>query len=133
MDVSTITETQQKDKVLSLVYELISKNSAPPNGGKWDQFPLRRYKQIWSQLVLYQSILCHKTLSPSLKKAKHLIVVPQALQNSFSHYVMMIQGIKELTPHCLIYQTLPTGWASAGVYTVRYCKFYVKCQKAKSL
>ena len=83
MDVNTIKEAQLKDKVLSRVYEQISKNTTPPSGQMWNQSPLCRYKQTWSQLVLHQSILCRKILSPSLNEAKYLIIVPQALHKQF--------------------------------------------------
>ena len=62
---------------LFLIYELVKRKGVPPQTGKWTQFPLKWYKQIWSQLTLQQSVLCKKVTSPTMNDSKHLIVVPQ--------------------------------------------------------
>ena len=108
-------------------------NSAPPNGGKWDQFPLQRlhYKQIWSQLVPYQLILCRKVLSLSLKEVKYLIVVLQALQIQFLILCYDDSGHQGID-HTLSHLSDITYWVGISRSIVCYCKFCVKCHKAKA-
>ena len=41
----------------------------------WQKYPLRCYKQLWTQLQLSQDVLCRLTKSPTMLKEQMLIVV----------------------------------------------------------
>lgn len=55
-----ICAAQKTDPILSLIYELVERGKNPPHTAKWVQFPLKRYRQIWPQLTLQQSVLCRE-------------------------------------------------------------------------
>ena len=125
-----ITAAQKKDATLSSVYELVDHKSTPPKAGKWRQFPLKRYRQIWPQLVIHQSILCRKQSSPTMND-KYLIVVPQSLQKTFlrlAHDESGHQGIDRTLSRLLDI----AYWVGISKSVVRHCTFCVKCQLSKA-
>ena len=80
ISMSTLAKAQLNDPVLSEVHHQLSTNCLPPATGSWTKFPLKRYRQLWSQLLLQDSVICRKIKSPSKSDAKLLIVVPHSLQ-----------------------------------------------------
>ena len=60
-------------------------NQPPQNTGHWRKFPLHRYLQLWSQLVLQNSVLNCKVKHPSTAKEKLLTVAPNSLCKEFLH------------------------------------------------
>ena len=59
---------QFDDPVISQINKALGDGcSSPPCNAKWRQYPLSRYRQLWSQLCLHDGIACRKyTPSPSL-------------------------------------------------------------------
>ena len=74
-----IGEAQQQDPTLSVVRELLQANHTAPTFSDWKGFPLCRYKQLWSQLTLTDSILYHTVKSPTMVEKKWLFVVAKLL------------------------------------------------------
>ena len=66
LEATQIIQAQKADPVLSAVITLLEKETSPPCTGQWLKFPLKRYKQLWSQLILHKSILCRKMKSPTM-------------------------------------------------------------------
>ena len=96
MEKADITRAQRLDPVLTVVLEQLRKGTPPPNPHNWMKFPLRHYKQMWSQLVLHDSILCRKVKSPIMAEDRLLIVVPHSQQKLFLTFTTIL-GIKALT------------------------------------
>ena len=78
-----LSEAQKIDPVLKSVIDHLLLTDIPLTSGKWRTFPHRRFKQLWSQLCMYYSLLCHKVKTPTLAETKHLIIVPQSFQKQF--------------------------------------------------
>ena len=74
MTITEISKAQKSDPSLSLVIKALEEGETPTTA-EWKQFPLRRYKQIWRQLLLHETVLCCKV--------KSLIVVPASLRKLF--------------------------------------------------
>ena len=126
-----ICTAQKNDPTLLLIYELVKRNEVPPQTGKWTQFPLKRYKQIWSQLTLQQSVLCRRVTSPTMNESKHLIVVPRSLQGLF------LKLVHEDCGHQGVERTLSrlsdiAYWVGMAKNVVHHCKVCVKCQFSKA-
>ena len=83
LEAAQLAQAQRADPVLSAVIELLQQETSPPSSGEWLKFPLKRYRQLWSQLTLHQSILCRKIKSPTMTDNQLLIVVPHSLQKLF--------------------------------------------------
>ena len=84
LSTSQISQAQCEDPVLStVIHRLDTSNDNSTLSDQWNKFPLRRYKQIWAQLTLHETVLCHKVKSPTMQEEKFLIVVPRSLQRQF--------------------------------------------------
>ena len=54
-----LANLQRQDPVLRRVIDkLVTSNVCPPPSGPWRSGALRRYRQIWSQLVIQDGVLC---------------------------------------------------------------------------
>ena len=78
-----LSEAQKTDPVLKAVMDHLLLTDMPPTSGKWRTFPHRRFKQLWQQLCVYDSLLRRKVKTPTLTETKHLIIVPQSFQKQF--------------------------------------------------
>ena len=78
-----LSEAQKTDPVLKAEMDHFLLTDMPPTSGKWRTFPHRRFKQLWQQLCVYDSLLCRKVKAPTLTETKHLIIVPQSFQKQF--------------------------------------------------
>ena len=78
-----LATAQQNDPVLSVAYRYLQTNQTPPTTGEWNKFPLRRYRKLWSRLVLRESVICRKMNSPSMSEERLFIVVPKSQRKTF--------------------------------------------------
>ena len=53
-----IQQAQQRDPTLQLVYEAVQKLKYRPTSPQWHKSPLARYRKLWPQLLLCDSVLC---------------------------------------------------------------------------
>ena len=49
---------QKQDTVLKEVRKALLKSTTPPRNTLWNTYPLRRFKQLWSQITLVDNIIC---------------------------------------------------------------------------
>ena len=82
MTIAEITKAQRSDPSLSLVIKALEDGDTSTTT-EWKQFSLRRYQQIWRQLMLHETILCRQVKSPTMMEEKLLIVVPASLRKLF--------------------------------------------------
>ena len=80
--ITEISKAQRSDPSLSLVIKALEEGETPTTA-EWKQFPLRRYKQIWRQLLLHETVLCCKVKSSTMTEEKFLIAVPASLRKLF--------------------------------------------------
>ena len=107
-------------------YTLKTRNFPPPCTGQWLKFPLRRYRQLWSQLTLHKSILCCKVKSPTIMDSKLLIVVPYSLQKLFLKLAHDNSGPRGV--NCTMSKLSDMAyWIGMGRKVADHCKFCVKC------
>ena len=131
ISMSALSTAQLSDPVLSEVHHQLSTNCPPPATGNWTKFPLKRYRQLWSQLLLQDSVICRKIKSPSMSNAKFLIVVPPSLRKVFltiAHEDSGHQGIKRT----LLRLSELAYWVGMGKEVVRHCTRCYKCQVSKA-
>jgi len=80
---SALSAAQLSDPMLSVVHNLLKSNQFPPTTGAWSRFPLKRYRKLWSQLLLQDLVVFRKVQSPSMSDTKLLIVVPPSHRKAF--------------------------------------------------
>ena len=110
ISMSTLAKAQLNDPVLSEVHHQLSTNCPPPATGSWTKIPLKRYRQLWSQLLLQDSVICRKIKSPSMSDTKLLIVVPHSLQKAFLTIAHEDSGTRVSIAPYQDFQSWHTGW-----------------------
>jgi len=131
VSMSALSAAQLSDPVLSVVHNHLRSNKSPPATGTWSKFPLKRYRKLWSQLLLQDSVVCRKVKSPSMSDTKLLIVVPP------SHRKVFLTTAHEESGHQGIDRTLSrlsevAYWVGMGKDVVRHCTHCFKCQVSKA-
>ena len=131
MEGADLAEAQQNDPALSQVQQQLLNGSIPPATGEWRRHPLKRYRQIWSQLELHNGIICRKVQSPTMQEARLLVVVPKSLQRSF------LKIAHEESGHQGIDRTLDrlsevAYWVGQGRDVVHHCRYCTRCQFTKA-
>ena len=133
LSTSQISQAQREDPVLStVILRLETGNNKPTTSHQWNKFPLRRYKQIWAQLILHETVLCRKVKSPTMQEEKLLIVVPRSLQHQFlaiAHDKAGHQG----TDRTFAQLSEIAYWVGISKDVTHYCSYCTKCQLTKSL
>ena len=125
-------KAQRDDPAISIVYTTLLSKNTPTHSGKWRQHPLRRYRQLWSQLQLIDGIVCRQ-YAPS--PASDVISVPvfpeslqrEALQRNHNAPSACHQGV-EKTLQRLKQEAF---WANMAKDINQYCSKCDVCQQAK--
>ena len=127
----SLTASQRSNPVLSQILSQLESNQSPPNNHEWTQFPLKRYKQLWSQLTIFSNLLCRKVSYPVHAEERLLVVVPMSQRKLF------LQHAHEGSGHQGIDRTLArlsevAYWAGMGRDVIHHCQHCTKCQLNKS-
>ena len=128
-----IATAQNQDPILSIVYAHLRDNPGTVStSNHWQKFPLRRYKQLWSQLKLSNQVLYRVVKSPTMVEDKMLIVAPQSLHQFFleeAHDRAGHQGSERTLDR--LSQT--AYWVGMAKEVSQYCSHCFTCQTAKAL
>eukprot|EP00731_Ephydatia_muelleri_P007072 Em0003g1320a len=73
-------KAQRDDPAISIVYTTLLSKNTPTHSGKWRQHPLRRYRQLWSQLQLIDGIVCRQYAPSPASDVISVPVLPESLQ-----------------------------------------------------
>ena len=132
LSVQQIGKAQQQDPILSVVCEhLRADPSSAPISSDWRRFPLRRYKQLWSQLTLSDSILYRKVKSPTMVEKKWLLIVPKSLHKHFlteAHDHAGHQGAERTLDRLM----QNAYWVGMARDVAQFCNHCIKCQTTKA-
>ena len=126
-----LATAQQNDPVLSAAYQYLQTNQSPPTIGEWNKFPLRRYRKLWSQLILHESVICRKMKSPSMYEEKLLIVVPKSQRKTFLNIAHDDSGHQGVD-HTMARLAEITYWVGMGKDIMHHCTHCFKCQINKA-
>ena len=126
-----LATAQQNDPVLSVAYRYLQTNQTPPTTGKWNKFPLRHYRKLWSRLVLHESVICRKVNSPSMSEERLLIMVPKSQRKTFlniAHDDSGHQGVDRTMARL----SEIAYWVGMGKDVEYHCIHCFKCQITKA-
>ena len=73
-------KAQRDDHAIGIVYTTLLSKKNPTHSGKWRQHPLRRYRQLWSQLQLIDGIVCRRYAPSPASDVISVPVLPESLQ-----------------------------------------------------
>ena len=123
---------QRNDPTISVLYTTLLSKKIPAHSGNWRQHPLRRYRQIWSQLRLIDGIVCRRYAPSPASDVISVPVLPESLQKealqrnhdapSAGHQGMekTLQRLKQ-----------EAFWVHMAREVNEYCNKCVVCQQAK--
>ena len=63
LEATQTIQAQRADLVILAVVTFLKQETSPPCTVQWLKFPLKRYRQLWSQLTLHKSMLCCKIVT----------------------------------------------------------------------
>ena len=131
LETDNIAPAQREDPALLAVFCQLESKVTPPAIGDWLKFPLKRYRQIWSQLYLQDDTICRKVRSPTMKEYKLLFIFPRSKQDSLlrmSHEQLGHQG----ADRTLARLSDMAYWVGMARDVIRHCKHCRKCQITKA-
>ena len=127
-----IANAQRQDPTISVVCEHLQNNpNTAPTSPNWKRFPLHRFRQLWSQLPLSDSVLYCTVKSPTMVETKWLVVVPKSLQSCFlaeAHEHAGHQGMERTLSRLMQH----AYWVGMAKDVGQYCGCCIKCQITKA-
>ena len=83
---------QHSDSVVHQLHDSLLQSHTSPKGRKWRRHPLRRYRQIWSQLLIQDDIVFRQYTSGPTADALLVPIVPTSLQTNS----VMILSVRDM-------------------------------------
>ena len=130
VNMTELSQAHCTDPVLKPIIDyLMISDTPPPASGIWRTFPHKRFKQLWSQLCLHDSLLCCKRQTTITDpKYNMLLSFHNHSRKSSSPMLMIPLDIKAVTAPFQSYQILLIGLAwqemsTTTVVTVSSTKF----------
>ena len=128
---ANLSASQRNDPILSLVHNYLQTSQTPPMTGNWNKFPLKRYGQLRSQLLLHDSVIYRKLQSSSMVEEKLLIVVPKSQRKTFLTFAHDDSG-HQRTDCTMARLSEMVYWVGMGKDTAHYCTHCFTCQVNKA-
>ena len=127
-----IHRAQQQDKHIAKIYEQLRMSPGQPSGKDWKLQPLRRYKQIWPQLLLVKGCVCRRYCPSPMSDVITVPVIPPSLQPKLLHQThdepsAGHQGFDK-TFNRMQHQAY---WVGMAGDVEKYCRECLKCQQMK--
>ena len=127
-----IRAAQQEDEVLSKIYHSLFPARVQPSGKEWNSNPLHRYKQLWSQLLLVDGVVCRRYKPDALSVLITVPVLPKSLQEEalrHNHDDVSAGHLGvEKTLHRLQNEAY---WVYMRSDVAKYCHECIRCQQVK--
>jgi len=128
-----LLQAQLEDPTISLVRHAVLQSSNAPSDKQWSRPPLRRFKQLWQQLLVADGdTLCRKYAPGPLESVVTVPVLPPSLQQEalkLSHDVPTAghQGVEKTLEKLrrIAY------WVNMARDVEQYCRTCTTCQQSK--
>ena len=123
---------QADDPVISQLSDELQSGTSP-RGRKWHHQPLRRYKQIWSQLLLKDGIVCRQ-YTPGPHSDKLIVpIIPKADQQKVLYQCHDVPKAGHVGSDKTAMKVRQLGYWVGMLHDInQYCSECVTCQSSKS-
>ena len=126
-----IRASQQADSVLSQVIRACQQIE-PCKSPDWQQHPLRRYRQLWSQLKMVDDVLCREYCPGPTSEKMTVPVLPANLRCAALSRCHDAPGAGHLgSEKTLERLRMQAYWVGMAQDVEQYCQECYTCQKAK--
>ena len=130
-----LQQQQHDDPLLCQLHEELSKGGAetsPPQGHAWHQPPLRRNRQIWSQLTVKDGVICRKYIPGPTMDPVTVPVIPTPLQAMVISQHHDVPGAGHVGPDKTAARVRKVGyWVGMLCDIDQYCRECLVCQTSK--
>ena len=126
-----LQQHQANDPIIPQLYNQLQ-SGLPPQGHKWHQQPLRRYKQIWSQLLMKDGIVCRQ-YTPGPQSDKLFVpIIPKSLRQTVLRQCHDAPNAAHLGPDKTTLKVRQLGYWVGMIHDITlYCRECVTCQSSK--
>jgi len=123
---------QEEDPILQQLLTALHKSSQRPNLRKWKTPPLRRYRQLWSQLKLANGIVYRRYSPGPLSDPLDVPIVPASLQQQFLFQNHNSATAGHQGPVKTLQRLRQEGyWVNMAKDVDLHCRECLECQKSK--
>ena len=126
-----LQQYQANDPIIPQLYNQLQ-SGLPPQGHKWHQQPLRRYKQIWSQLLMKDGIACRQ-YTPGPQSDKLFVpIIPKSLRQTVLRQCHDAPNAAHLGPDKTTLKVRKLGYWVGMIHDITlYCRECVTCKSSK--
>ena len=126
-----LRDHQSQDPVLCKLHDALLHSSTPPT--TWSQPPLNRYRQLWSQLLLKDGLVCRQYSPGPAADLLTVPIIPPSYQSVLlNQYHNQLQA-GHLGPDKTAARIRQVGyWVGMLQDIDRYCKKCIICKASKS-
>lgn len=128
---ANLKAAQQEDPVIRQIFTALQ-TSQKPTPRKWRRPPLLRFRQLWTQLIIVDGVVCRKYSPGPLRNTVTVPVIPSCMQQQLLHQchdspAAGHQGVDKTMEHL----RGEGYWVNMHQHVERYCRECTKCQKSK--
>ena len=126
-----LRQHQADDPVISQLFDELQQGTFP-QGRKWHQQPLQRYKQIWSQLLLKDGIVCRQYTPGPHSDQLIVPIIPKADQHKVLHQCHDVPKAGHVGSDKTAMKVHQLGYWVGMLHDInQYCSECVTCQSSK--
>ena len=123
---------QKQDPHIQIIWQALKSNQIRPQSAMWQQQPLRRYGQLWSQLTMVDGVVCRQYRPGPTEDIVTVPIIPITLRQSMLRQVHDAPGAGHLGIDKTLEKARQQGyWVSMYEDVVRHCQECSSCQQAK--
>ena len=127
-----IRQGQKDDAVVRVIHAALSKSPHRPRDRAWRQPPLRRYRQLWPQLVLTDDIVCRRYSPGPSSEVVTVPIIPVTLREDILRHCHDAPGSGHLGTDKTLARVRTVGyWVNVAEDVNSYCRQCTACQAAK--
>ena len=132
MAIEDVRQAQKKDAIIQKLKNALEMSQRPQAKQEWRQQPLKRYLQLWSQLVIHENVLCRKyrpgptcepIMVPVLPTAMHDQVLKDCHDASSAGHMGAQKTLERVRQEAY--------WINMARDVEKHCRECEVCQKSK--
>ena len=123
---------QRQDPVICQLYDALLYSHVTPTGHNWSHPPLRRYRQLWSQLLLKDGLVCRRYQPGPVCELTTVPIIPSSCRQSLLLQYHSQPSAGHLGPEKTAARIRQVGYWVGMLHDIdQYCKECSVCQSSK--
>ena len=127
-----LQKAQQQDQHIVKIYDHLVSSSNQPSDKAWKQQPLKRYKQIWPQLLLVKGYVCRRYCPHLMSDIITVPVIPPSMRPQLLHHTHNEPSAgHQGTDKTLNRLQKEAYWVGMASDVEKHCRKCLNCQQRK--